>query len=330
MSQRSTILGVLLLAIAVLSLASLSAGKVWVPWSVWLEEAAGRASDPRWAIIFDLRLPRTILAVFVGAAMGAAGAALQGYTRNPLADHGILGVSSMAAFGAVLTLYFGSAAVTFWILPVSGVIGAMIGIAVLFVLSAGTMSVLTFILAGVILNIVATAGIALALNLAPSPWAVNEIVNWLMGSLSDRSFDEVKFALPLVVVGCGIMFMAGPALDALTLGELSARSLGISMDRTRALIAIGVGLAVGACVAVTGSIGFVGLVTPHLLRPFVGARPAALLLPSSLGGAVVVLAADIIVRLMPTAAELKLGVAMAAIGAPFFLFLLVRMRRSAA
>ena len=324
--SRSALFGILLLAMAVLAVASLSAGKIWVPWSAWF----AAVDDPRWTIVLELRLPRTVLAIAVGMALGASGAALQGYTRNPLADPGILGVSSMAAFGAVMTLYLGMSVTFPWLLPVGAMLGAFIGVGTLLLLSGSASSVLTFVLAGMVLNTLSTAGVALALNLAPSPWAVNEIVNWLMGSLADRSVEEVRMALPFIAVGCAILFTLSRALDALTLGEAGARSLGISMERTRLLLAVGVCLAAGASVAVTGVIGFVGLVTPHLLRPLVGARPGALLLPSALAGAVIVLAADIIVRLMPSAAELKLGVAMAAIGGPFFFMLLIKLRRKAA
>ena len=325
--SRPTLYALLSLALVLLFFASLSAGKVWVPWSAWFTAAT---DDPRWTIAFDLRLPRTILGVAVGIALGVSGAALQGYTRNPLADPGVLGVSAMASFGAVMTLYLGSSMMMPWVLPAGAMLGALIGIGVLLFLAGGTSSILTFVLAGMILNMVATAGVALALNLAPTPWAVNEIINWLLGSLADRSVDEVRMAVPFIIVGCAILFTTARALDALTLGDAGARSLGISIERTRLLLAAGVGLAAGASVAVTGVIGFVGLVTPHLLRPLVGSRPGALLLPSALAGAVIVLAADILVRLVPSAAELKLGVAMAAIGGPFFLSLLIKLRRSTA
>ena len=188
-------------------------------------------------------------------------------------------------------------------------------------------AIATFILAGMVLNTMAGAGVALALSLAPNPWAVNEIVNWLLGSLTDRSVEEVRLALPFVAVGCGVLLTLGRDLDALTLGETGARSVGVRMDRVRLLLGLGVGLAAGTCVAVTGVIGFVGLITPHLMRPLVGARPGALLIPSALAGAVVVLAGDVAVRLIPSAGEVKLSVAMAAIGGPFFLALLVSMRR---
>lgn len=324
--SRPLLLGLLTAAIVILAAVSLSAGKVWIPFSAWVHAA----NDPRWLIIFELRLPRTILAVAVGMALGLSGAALQGYTRNPLADPGVLGVSSSAAFGAVVTLYFGFAATQAWILPAGAMIGAVGGVLVLLALSGGAMSIMTFVLAGVVLNTVAGAGVALALSLAPDPWAVNEIINWLMGSLADRSVDEVRMAVPFIVVGCGLLLTTGRALDALTIGEVGARSLGVSLGTTRLLLAAGVGFAAGASVAVTGVVGFVGLIVPHLLRPWVGARPGALLLPSALAGAVILLAGDIAVRLTPSAVELRIGVAMAALGGPFFLALLINMRRRAA
>lgn len=313
----------LLVLLAVLAGLSLIAGRVWVPLSAWNVAS----SDPRWAIIADLRVPRTILGMLIGAALGLSGAALQGYTRNPLADPGVLGVSAMAALGAVLTLYYGATLAGIWVLPGAAMLGALIGVALLLLLSGSRSSLVTFVLAGAILNIVASAGISLALSLAPSPWAVGEIVDWLMGSLQDRSVDEVRLAGPFILAGAALLLTTGRALDALTLGEAGARSLGISLTRTRWTLALGVGLATGAAVAVSGVIGFVGLVVPHVLRPLVGARPGALLAPSALGGAVLVLAADILVRVTPAAGEVKLGVAMAALGGPFFLALLLTLRR---
>jgi iron complex transport system permease protein len=268
-----------------------------------------------------------MLGVLVGGALGLSGAALQSYTRNPLADPGLLGVSAMAALGAVLTLYFGMAIATPWLLPAAAVTGAVLGIGVLLLLAGKTGGVITFVLAGVILQTLAGAGVALALSLAPNPWASGEIVNWLMGSLQDRSFQEVEWAAPFVLAGGVLILLTARALDALTLGEAGARSLGADLGRTRLLLALGVGLATGGCVAVTGEIGFVGLITPHLVRPFVGSKPGRLLLPSCLGGAALVLAADILVRMTPAPQEVKLGVAMTAIGAPFFLILLISMRR---
>jgi iron complex transport system permease protein len=322
MSRRQTTILSLILLTALLSMVSMAAGRVWVPFSDWLDP-----SDPRWAIIFELRLPRTILAIAVGAALGMSGAAMQGYTRNPLADPGALGVSSMAALGAVLTLYLGAGASEPWVIAGAAMAGALIAVMLLLALSGQASSIVTFILAGVILQTMAGAGVALALSLAPNPWAVNEIVNWLMGSLADRSHGEVQMALPLIAAGCVMLLFIGRSLDALTLGETGARSLGVNMTATRWLLAIGVALTAGASVAVTGVIGFVGLIVPHLLRPLVGARPAGLLIPSAIGGAVLVLAADVAVRLTPAAGEVKLGVAMAVLGGPFFFALLLSLRR---
>ncbi|MDB5457345.1 MAG: transporter permease [Caulobacter sp.] len=312
--------------LAVLAVASLSAGRVWVPWSAW----AATSNDPRWAIVFSLRLPRTLLAMMVGAALGVSGAALQGYTRNPLAEPGVLGVSSMAALGAVLTLYLGVATQAAWILPVAAMIGAAVGVVMLLALAGATSSSVTFILAGIIVQTFATAAVALAMNLAPNPWAVNEIINWVMGSLADRSVAEVQLAAPGVIIGVGVLLTLGRALDALTLGETGARSLGINMGLTRLLLGFGVACAVGASVAVTGMIGFVGLIIPHLLRPVIGARPGALLLPSALAGAALILAADMLVRITPAATEIRLGVAMAILGGPFFLIVLIALRRKVA
>jgi iron complex transport system permease protein len=315
--------GVLAASLVVLFGLGLCAGRVWAPWSAWTSHGA----DPRWAIVFGLRLPRTILAILVGGALGLSGAALQGYTRNPLADPGALGVSAAAALGAVLTLYLGAAGEATWILPLAAMIGAGLGVAALLGLAGVTSSIVTFLLAGFIIQTVCGAAIALALNLAPNPWAVNEIVNWTLGSLADRSVDEVWIAAPGVVVGSLLLLTLGRSLDALTLGEQGARSLGVELSRTRLLMAVGVALAVGSSVAVTGVISFVGLITPHLLRPVLGSRPGAVLVPSFLGGAALTLAADILVRMTPAASEIKLSVAMAALGGPFFLAMLISMRR---
>ena len=324
MRRRRLVLLGLAVLLAVLAVASLSAGHVVVPLSAWLDR-----SDPRSPIVFALRAPRAALGVLVGAALGLSGAAMQGYTRNPLADPGALGVSSMAALGAVLTLYLGAGAQANWVISAFAMAGALAAVAILLALSGLGSTLVTFVLAGVVLQTLAAAGVALALSLAPNPWAVTEIVSWLMGSLADRSTDDVRLAAPPILVGCAMLLATGQALDALTLGETTARSLGVDLGRARILLAVGTALAVGASVAVTGVVSFVGLIVPHLLRPFVGVRPGALLVPSALGGAVLVLAADTLVRMTPGANEVKLGVAMAGLGAPFFFGLLMSLRRRA-
>jgi iron complex transport system permease protein len=306
--------------LVVLAAASVFAGRVWVPLN-----HLGDVGDSRWLIITELRVPRTLLGVLVGAALGMSGATLQGYTRNPLADPGVLGVSSMAALGAVLTLYLNLTSP--WALPAFAMAGAAIGVLLLILVAGPAGDAVGFLLAGAILTTLATAGVELALSLAPNPWASSEITNWIMGSLADREFADVRLAAPFIFAGGAIMLAAGPALDALTLGETGARALGVSLRGVQATIAVGLGLACGASVAVTGVIGFVGLIVPHLVRRLAGGRPSRLLVPSALAGASLLLAADILVRLIPGGGEAHVGVAMAALGAPFFLALLISMRR---
>ncbi|UUL82844.1 FecCD family ABC transporter permease [Sphingomonas qomolangmaensis] len=302
---------------------SLIAGKVWLPAEAW------NADDPRFLIIFELRMPRTVLGLAIGAALGLSGAAMQGYLRNPLADPGLFGVSAGAALGAVLSMFFGFA-LSAWLLPAFALTGAAATMALLALLAGRSASVLVFTLAGVIVSSVAGSMTALAISLAPTPFAASEIVTWLMGALTDRSWDDVLLALPIIAVGAACIAFTGRALDVLTLGEAAARSMGVDRTRLQWLIVIGVGLCVGASVAAAGIIGFVGLIVPHLVRPFVGNRPSATLLPSALGGALLLLLADSLVRAAPTVSELRLGIAMSMLGGPFFLVLLVRMRRKLA
>ena len=310
-------------AIAAAFALSLLAGKVWIP------PEAFAANDLRWPIIAQLRLPRTVLALTVGAALGLSGAAMQGYLRNPLADPGLFGVSSGAALGAVISLYFGYAA-SAWLLPLFALVGAGATMVLLVLLVGRSGSVIVFTLAGVILSSVAASMTSLAISLAPTPFATSQIVSWLMGALTDRSWDDVRLALPLLALGSIFLAMTGRTLDALTLGDAAARSMGVDPLRLQMLIVTGVALCVGASVATAGIIGFVGLIVPHLVRPFVGNRPSAVLLPSALAGGLLLLVADSVVRALPTVSELRLGIAMSMLGGPFFLVLLLRMRRGLA
>lgn len=278
-------------------------------------------------VVWDIRLPRVLLALIVGATLGMAGAAMQGLLRNPLAEPGVLGVSSGAAFGAVLVLYFGLAATAWFWLPLAAISGALAALLLVYLLAGTNSSILGLILAGVAINAISGALIALALNFAPSLYAFQEIVFWLMGSLANRNMQHVFVAAPFAIFGWLLLLSRSRFLDALSLGEDTARSLGYQVGRERGLLLGGVALSVGACVAVSGSIGFVGLVVPHLLRPFVGYRPGRLLLVSALGGALLVLLADILVRQLDVARELKLGVVTSLLGGPFFLYLIIQSRR---
>jgi len=303
---------------------SLIAGKVWLPIDPFV--GFGQGDDPRWLIIAELRAPRTLLAMILGAGLGLSGAAMQGFLRNPLADPGLFGVSSGASLGAVLSLYFGFAGFPL-VLPAFALAGAVMTMLALALLAGRSGSLILFALAGIILSSVTGSMTALAISLAPTPFAVSEIITWLMGALTDRSWNDVWLALPLTLLGAGLIALTARALDVLTLGEPAARSMGVDLARMQWLVIVGVGLCVGAAVASAGVIGFVGLMVPHMVRRVVGGRPSATLLPSALGGALLLLLADTLVRALPTVSELRLGIAMSMLGGPFFLWLLFSLRR---
>lgn len=277
-------------------------------------------------VIGEIRIPRLLLALIVGATLGMAGAAMQGLLRNPLADPGVLGVTSGAALGAVCVLYFGVAASAWYWLPGAAIAGALLALLLVYLLAGMHSSMLALILAGVAINAITGALIAVALNFAPSLYAIQEIVFWLMGSLANRHMDHVLIALPFALIGWLLILSRHRFLEALSLGEDTARSLGFRHQRERGILLLGIALSVGACVAVSGSIGFIGLVVPHLLRPLVGYRPGRLMLVSALGGALLLVLADILVREINMVRELKLGVVTALLGGPFFLLLILKTR----
>jgi len=296
---------------------SLLAGRVWLdPWAT-----------PNAAVILaELRLPRALLAVAIGAGLGAAGAAMQGYLRNPLADPGLFGVAPGAALGAVASLWFGYAA-SAYLLPAFALAGAGGAMALLALIAGRSAGIALFTLAGMMIASLAGALTSLAISLAPNAFAMSEIVTWLMGALTDRGWADVWLAAPLTLAGIVLLRRAGPGLDALTLGEPAARSLGVDPRRLQWLLIGGIGLTVGSGVAVAGIVGFVGLIVPHLVRPLTDRRPGSLIVPSALAGALLVLVADCLCRILPLVTELRLGIALSLVGAPFFLWLLLRMRR---
>ncbi len=330
MNRASLVFAALL---ALLVPLSLLAGRVWI--------APLDLGEPgnTWLILAELRAPRAVLAVVIGAGLGAAGAAMQGYLRNPLADPGLFGIAPLSALGAVASFWAApllGPAWAPWSLPVFVLLGAGLGMAALALIAGRTVAdgsggtgggIALFTLAGLMLASLAGALTALAITLAPNPFALSEIVMWLNGALTDRSWREVMIAAPLTIAGIGVLAFAARSLDALTLGEEAARSLGVDPRRLLLLLVVGVGLTVGAGVAVAGIIGFVGLIVPHLVRPLTDRLPSSLIVPSALAGACLVLAADSIVRILPMVTELRLGIALSLIGAPFFGWLLIGMRR---
>lgn len=320
------IAGLAALALAAAA-ASLLFGAVDLTLARLVAAATGNGDRVASIILFDLRLPRALLALAVGAMLGLAGAALQGYLRNPLAEPSVLGTSNAAALGAVAALYFGLAQIHPAVLPLLAIGCALLSLGLLFLLAGDAESPLTLILAGLAVATLAGAGISLALNLSPNPFAAMEIMTWLLGSLENRSFDHLWIALPCITVGGAMLLWNGRALDALTLGEDAAQALGTDLKRTRLRLLIGTAIGVGGAVAVAGAIGFVGLIIPHLIRPLTDRSPSAILLPSAIGGAALLTLADLGVRLVPTTSELKLGVVTAFLGVPVFLLHLMRERR---
>lgn len=279
-----------------------------------------------WIILSEIRFPRAMLGLLVGAALGISGATLQGYLRNPLAEPGLIGISGGAALGAVLSIHLGLAAGFALLLPIAGLAGATLATAVVFLLAGERSGPVSLILAGVAVSSLSLALMSLALNLSRNPFAAAESIFWMMGSLADRSTLQLWLAGPLIVAGCALLLRVGQTLDALTLGEDVAATMGYDLVQTRRIVIAGTALAIGAATAVTGIIGFVGLIIPHILRRYVDSRPSRLLLTSGLAGAALLLAADTLLRILAPWVEVRIGVLTALIGAPFFLWLVVKLR----
>lgn len=321
------LLTALALLTAVLFLLSLALGPAGVAFGDSLAALFSGEGGPIALIMQEIRLPRALLGLAVGATLGLSGAVLQGFLRNPLAEPGLIGVSSSASLGAVLAIYTGFSAAFPLGLPLAALAGGLCGVFVVQALAGGG-GVLTVILAGVAVSSFAAAMTSLVLNLSPNPFAALEIMFWMLGSLTDRSMTHVWLAAPFLLAGWAMLFSLGRALDALTLGRDAAASMGVDLQRTRRLAIFGTALSVGAATAVAGAIGFVGLVVPHMLRPLTGSLPSRLLPASALGGASMILAADILVRFVAPGRDLKLGVLTAIVGAPFFLWLVWKSRRT--
>ncbi|WP_233245700.1 FecCD family ABC transporter permease [Marinicauda salina] len=320
----------LLLALAAASLVSIAlaclAGSAPLSVGETLAGVAGAGREPVRIIVWDIRLPRALAAFLVGGALGASGAALQGLLRNPLADPGVLGVSGSAALGAVVAIYFNLAALTTLAVPGLAVAFALGATALLYTLGATRIGSVQLILVGVGISSFAGALTALAMNLAPNPFSLSDLVNWLLGSVANRSWADLGFAAPFWIAGLGLALAAAPGLRALALGEEAAFTLGVDLKRTRALVIAGTALMTGAAVAVAGMIGFVGIVAPHVVRPLVKHDPADLIVPSALTAGIMLVLADLAIRLAPFTQELKLGVAAALVGAPAFVWIAARNR----
>lgn len=312
----------LLLGTALLSLllgCFIGATPISLPQALAALVASGEAAYE--VIIWQIRFPRAAAAFIVGGALGASGAALQGLLRNPLAEPGVLGVTAAASLGATFMLYYGIVAVSAWFLPLGAVAGALAATTLIAVAAMRTSSVLTLILIGVGLSAFTGAIMSLLMNLAPNPFSLSDMVTWMLGSVANRSWVDIAFALPFIAGGCLVLAISRRGLSVLTLGEEAAESLGLDIRRQRMFVIIGSGLAAGGAVALAGAIGFVGVVAPHIIRPLVGHDPARSLVPSALLAGIILVLADILVRLLPTERELQLGVLAALIGAPIFVLI---------
>lgn len=327
MSHRS-LLAILCSLVAALFLASLLVGPAGLDLATSLGGLFIGDNEAARLVMQEIRLPRAILGLMIGATLGLSGAVLQGYLRNPLADPGVLGISSSASLGAVIAIYTGLSAAFPLALPLMAMGGAIAAVVLIQILSGSYAGTLTLILSGVAISSLAGALTSLALNLSPNPFAALEILFWMLGSLADRSMLHVWLSAPFMVAGWVMLLALGRALDALTLGRDVASSMGIRLARTQWLAVLGTAASVGAATAVAGAISFVGLIVPHMLRPLVGAQPSRLLTASALGGAALILASDVATRIIAPGRDLKLGVLTAIVGAPFFLWLVIKNRRT--
>jgi len=326
----SRVTGLLVAAAVMLFALSALAGTAPLPLGEALAALAGQGEAAARTIVWEIRLPRAAAAFLVGAALGLAGAGLQGLLQNPLAEPGVLGVSAFAALGAVVAIFFGLATVSSFAVPLAAILGAGIATLLLAVAAVRGAGSVTLLLIGIGLSSFAGALMSLAMNMAPNPYSLSDLVNWMMGSVANRSWADVWLAAPGFAIGAALVLVAGPGLRALSLGEETAASLGADPKRTRLLVIAGTSLLAGVSVATAGAIGFVGIVAPHVVRPFVRHDPQGLLVPSALLAGIVLLAADLAVRVLPFQQELKLGVAAALVGGPVFIWIAARLGRASA
>jgi iron complex transport system permease protein len=316
----------LVAAVTLTGIASLLVGSSWLTPAEVLAGLFGPQNEVNSIIVREIRLPRVLLGLMAGASLGLSGAALQGLLRNPLADPGVIGVSASAGLGAVFAIYFGLSSVFLLAIPLLAMAGALMATLVLFALASRDTSVLTLILAGIGINGLAAALTSLVMNFAPTPFSLLDMVMWMLGSLSNRSFTDIALAGPFMVLGWVLMSGVGQGLSALSLGEDTAQTLGTDLKRLRLQVILGTAISVGAAVAVCGTIGFIGLVVPHIMRSFFGHDPRRILLPSAIGGAIFLSLADMLTRIPLSGGELRLGVVTAFVGSPVFLWIVIRTR----
>ena len=336
-SARLAIGGTILLALVILvGLISLSLGPVEISISdvAWIVLSALGFDTPGFGrteqlVIEQIRLPRIIVGGAVGMALGVAGATMQGLFRNPMADPGIIGVSAGGALGAVIAIAAGLSGLFFLALPLFAFAGAVAaaflvyGIAVV----GGHFSMATLLLAGVAVNAFLGAIVSAIIIFLPDNELLREVLFWLAGGLDARAWEHVRIAGPLILGSTVVLLIMARDLNLLMLGDDEARSMGVRVGLTRSALLATAALATGAAVAVSGTIAFVGLVTPHVLRLVLGPDNRVLIPVSALGGAIFVMVADTVARMVIQPAEMRVGILTAFVGAPFFIALLIKNKR---
>ena len=282
-------------------------------------------------VIEQIRLPRIVVGASVGMALGVAGATMQGLFRNPMADPGIIGVSAGGAVGAVVAIATGMAGLFFLALPTFAFVGAMAATFLVYGIAAvgGRFSMATLLLAGVAVNAFLGAVVSAVIILLPDNDALREILFWLAGGLDSRSWEHVRISAPLILGGFAVIVLMARDLNLLMMGDDEARSMGVRVGLARPTLLAAAALATGAAVAVSGTIAFVGLVTPHVIRLVLGPDHRVLVPMSAAGGAVFVIVADTVARTIVQPAEFRVGVLTAFVGAPFFILLLIKNKRKA-
>lgn len=318
----------LLLAVILAAIASLMIGRTSLEVMDVLKGFFGPMNDPVTIIVTELRLPRVLLGILIGATLGVSGAALQGVLRNPLADPGVIGVTASASLGAVIAIHLGLATVWPLFIPIMAMVGALIATLILLTVSVRESSILMLILVGIGISSLAMAGVSLVMNMAESPMSVRDMIMWMLGSLENRTTTDLMLALPFILFGWLMMINVGQGLNALSVGEDTAQSMGINISLLKLRVVIGSAISVGAAVAACGSIGFVGLVVPHMVRGLITNEPGGILLPSALMGALLLTLADLLTRLPMPEATLQLGVVTSLIGAPAFLYIIYKTRKN--
>jgi iron complex transport system permease protein len=341
-ARRANFLAVAGTALMLAAVLAIGKGSTPVHWRITLQVVADRllpfhisaaaVSQADSVIVWMIRVPRVIVAAFVGAGLATAGVLMQGLFRNALAEPNVVGVGSGAVLGAVSVFISGVAARSVVALPLAAFCGALAALTVVYGLATrnGVTPVSTLLLSGIALAALLTAVSSLLISLSVVNWQVaQEIVFWMMGGLDSRSWTHVWISAPFITLSIAVGIWYAPDLDLLIEGEASAAALGVEVETTKRVLLVTAALLTGSCVAVAGTISFVGLIVPHVVRLFVGPRHRSLLPASALAGAAFLIFCDLIARTIHPPAEIRLGIITALFGAPFFVFLLLRRLREA-